>query len=177
MNEQKRENDLKPTRRFEPWPTAIVLFFLVVFSADAIMVTMGLNSWPGLVNKNPYQHGVQYNKVINAQNRQDKLGWTIELNSKNLVAGKEGKISVTLTGRENIAVQKAQVEGILFRPVGEGSDLAFLLKEEKPGVYSAMITPPKQGNWDVKIRAIKTANVDFRYVERITVQNSKPEEK
>jgi nitrogen fixation protein FixH len=177
MNEQNTDIEQKTTRRFEPWPTAIVLFFLVVFSADAIMVTMGMNSWPGLVNKNPYQNGLKYNKVINAQNRQDKLGWNIKLHSENLVAGKEGKISVTITGRENIAVQKAQVEGILFRPVGEGSDLAFLLKEEKPGQYSAMITPPKQGNWDVKIRAIKTASIDFRYVERITVQKSNPEEK
>ncbi|MBF0443956.1 MAG: FixH family protein [Magnetococcales bacterium] len=177
MNEQNIEIQEKSTRRFEPWPTAIVLFFLVVFSADAIMITMGLNSWPGLVNKNPYQHGLHYNKVINAQSKQDKLGWSIKLHSENLVAGKEGKISVTISGRENIAVQRAQVEGILFRPVGEGSDLAFLLKEEKPGVYSTMITPPKHGNWDVKIRAIKTANVDFRYVERITVQKGNPEEK
>ncbi|MBF0193218.1 MAG: FixH family protein [Magnetococcales bacterium] len=177
MNEQTTETQEKPARRFEPWPTAIVLFFLVVFSADAIMITMGLNSWPGLVNKNPYQNGINYNKVIQAQNKQDKLGWSIKLNSESLVAGQEGKISVSITGKENIAVQKAQVEGILFRPVGEGIDIAFLLKEEKPGLYSAMITPPKEGNWDVKIRAIKSASADFRYVERITVQQSKPEVK
>ncbi|MBF0380895.1 MAG: FixH family protein [Magnetococcales bacterium] len=177
MNEKEIDLEQKPARRFEPWPTAIVIFFLVVFSADAIMITLGMNSWPGLVNKNHYQHGINYNKVINAQNRQDKLGWTIKLNSNNLVAGKEGKIAVTLMGRENKAVEKAQVEGVLFRPVGEGSDLVFLLKEEKPGLYSAMIAPPKKGIWDVKIRATKTSSVDFRYIERITVQQNTTEEK
>jgi nitrogen fixation protein FixH len=174
MKSNTENPDEHAPRRFEPWPTAIVLFFLVVFAADATMVLMGINSWPGLVTDNHYKKGLEYNQVIHAQTAQDQLGWSITLNSKKLVAGRPGEIAVTLTDRENRALQNAQVEGILFRPVGEGHDLAFLLREEKPGIYSTSITPPKPGAWDVKIRARKTSKVDFRYVERITI--SKQEE-
>ena len=144
---------------------------MVVFAANAVMVILGIESWPGLVTQNHYQKGLQYNQVISAQKNQDKLGWSVTLAAESLRAGQPSPLSLHLTDPNNQPVQHAQIEGILFRPLGEGLDLSFLLLEKQPGHYMTMLTPPKPGVWDVKIRARKTAAIDFRYVQRITVAN------
>ncbi|MBF0455580.1 MAG: FixH family protein [Magnetococcales bacterium] len=170
MSSIPEENEQQhPKRRFEPWPTAIVLFFLVVFAANAVMVILGIDSWPGLVSNNHYEQGLAYNQVINAQKAQDKMGWQVQLHANNLQANQTGLLSLLLLDREGEPVKGAQVEGVLFRPLGEGSDITFLLLETEPGHYATTITPSKPGAWDVKISAKKTAKADFRYVERITV--------
>ena len=174
MNSEEQHSPQQTTeRRFEPWPTAIVIFFVVVFIANAIMIMLGRDSWPGLVSKNHYQQGLSYNKVINAQKAQDRLGWSFAIEGvSQLVAGESGDMVLRLSDSTGKPVRHAQVEGILFRPLGEGVDLGFLMQENAPGLYSTTLTPPLPGAWDIKIRVQKTAAVDLRYVERITVANN-----
>ncbi|MBF0447057.1 MAG: FixH family protein [Magnetococcales bacterium] len=176
MNSEHPETDQPPKKRFEPWIVAIFIFFAIVFAANAVMVVLGINSWPGLVAQNHYQKGLQYNQVIDAQKAQDQLGWQVNLNTDRLQPAESGKLSISLNDRENKPVQGAQVEGILFRPLGEGADQRFLLLEERPGLYSATINPAKPGVWDVKIRIQKSSGIDFRYVKRITLADLRNKE-
>jgi nitrogen fixation protein FixH len=171
MNVNSTQKQPPTTRRFEPWPTAIVIFFIVVFAANITMVLLGIDSWPGLVAENHYQKGLTYNQVINAQQAQDKLGWQIALRSDKLIVNQTGQLSVFLTDQDNQPIQSVRMEGILFRPVGEGVDIRFTFQEEEPGIYRSTIMPPRPGNWDVKLKIQSASQVDFRYVERIMVAN------
>jgi nitrogen fixation protein FixH len=176
MNTESKPPPSTPTWKLDSWAIAIIVFFLIVFAANAVLVILGQQSWPGLVTENHYQKGLEYNQVIAAQKKQEKLGWQIRLLNDPLFSEKPGLLSVMLTGREGKPIENASVEGVLFRPLGEGSDQPFLMRQAKPGLYTTTITPPKPGEWDIKIRAKTTAKSDFRYVERITVGSTQNKE-
>lgn len=159
--------------RLDRWGWGIILFFLVIFAANAVLVVMGQRSWPGLVTVNHYQKGLAYNQVLQAQKQQDALNWTVTLQSDRLQAQRAGRVWLQVTDRDGQPVRGALVEGFLVRPVGGESDVQFVMQADEPGRYVTRITPPAPGVWDVKIRLLtKETGVDFRYVERITVSTN-----
>ncbi len=153
----------------EPWPLAIILFFVVVFIVNAIFIHLAQSSWNGVVTENHYEKGLAYNQVIEAQRRQEALGWRGRLieNQSTVVDGKRSLIFV-LTDRSGQPVRQGLVTGRLQRPIRSDHDRSFLMNEIEPGRYQAKLAFPLPGAWDVKIEA-KTADGPFRFNRRIQV--------
>jgi nitrogen fixation protein FixH len=158
----------KSDRKLEPWPVAIVSFFVVVLIANIIMIYLGQNSWPGLVTNDHYNKGLAYNEVLAAQEFQDRLGWQAGL--KVAQPAKDGKVKLlfTLKNRDGIRIIDAEVKGELLRPLGDGKRHNVILSVDSQGDYVGNLNVAQAGNWDVQIIA-KAQQADFRFVERISV--------
>lgn len=154
-------------RRFEPWPVVIVLFFLVVFFANALLVYKATSSWNGLVTDKYYKEGLAYNDVIRDQDAQNALGWTLSL-THDLRADQVGRVRLVLNDRQGGPVTGAEGRARFFRPTTEGYDQNIILKESKPGVYVGSLRISLPGSWDLKA-FFRLGKDQFRYAERLHV--------
>lgn len=152
--------------RLEPWPLAIVLFFLVVFVVNAVFISLSMRTWTGLVTDGAYVKGLAFNQVLHAQHQQDALGWQIKLDSTGLSVGQEGELIVTISDRNGQPISKAEVKGLLFRPIQQAMDRSFVMSGQQPGQYKATVLIPLPGQWDVKLQAVVGSD-SYRYVHRI----------
>ncbi|MBF0400615.1 MAG: FixH family protein [Magnetococcales bacterium] len=166
MDTKTQQDSPKRWGRFEPWPTAIVLFFVVVFIVNAAFVIVGQQSWSGLVTEGAYVKGLAFNRVLEAQQQQERLGWKLSLDSAKMVVGQSGPLSLSLRDRDDQPLAAAQIQGVLFRPVQAGTDYPFTMQEEQPGLYSVALKVPLPGQWDVKLAIVAPAG-EYRYVQRI----------
>ncbi|MBF0272701.1 MAG: FixH family protein [Magnetococcales bacterium] len=155
--------------RLEPWPTAIVLFFVVVVVVNLIFIRLSMTTWSGVVTEGAYDKGVAYNQVLKAQQAQDALGWRVTLDESALLAGQEGALRLSILDRQGQPVAGARVEGDLMRPGQKGLDRAFSMTEPHPGVYEARLHMPLPGLWDLKLR-IDGAGGEYRLARRIQTQ-------
>ncbi|MBF0177074.1 MAG: FixH family protein [Magnetococcales bacterium] len=155
-------------RRWGPWRLSLFLFALVVILANVALVYYASASWTGVVTQNPYEKGLAYNKVLAEQQLQDSLGWQGTLQTGTPRVGAPEPMVFTLTQRDGTPLQGAAVTLQTFRPVAAGHDQHVVLSEIAPGQYTARISFPLPGVWEVKISAI-AHQAAFRHAQRIHV--------
>ncbi|MBF0190759.1 MAG: FixH family protein [Magnetococcales bacterium] len=159
----------KPVFRLEPWPTAIVLFFVVVVVVNLIFIRLSMTTWNGVVTEGAYDKGVAYNQVLKAQREQDALGWRVTVDESALRVGQEGTLQLSILDRQGSPVAGARVEGELTRPGQKELDRTFSMTEQRPGVYEARLHLSLPGLWDLKWR-IDGAGGEYRLARRIQTQ-------
>lgn len=169
MDQSNKEFPKKGWLRTEPWPVAIVLFFLVIFAVNAVFIRLSMHSWTGLVTEGSYVKGLAYNEVLKAQQAQDALGWRGQLDTSGLRTGGEGRLSFSVWDRNGQPLSDAHIQGVLFRPVQQGMDVEFVMTSEKPGLYSTRLVVPLPGQWDVKLH-VAVGELEYRYAQRIHLQ-------
>ncbi len=161
-----------PSKRIEPFLLGVGLLFLVVFLVNGAFVYWALHSFTGLVTDKAYDQGVAFNETIQAQQKQDALGWQGEVTTV-LQSGQSGSVQFTLRDRSGQPVSGARVTGLLFRPVQAGMDQPLILAEGQPGVYQGTVTVPQPGQWEVRLEATAPTG-SFRHARRIQVPLSTP---
>ncbi len=152
--------------RWIPW--AFVGFFLVVVAANAIMIGIGIVTWPGLETENAYQRGLVYNRALEALEAQAALGWQVGFDFTQ-DGERQGTLTVTLEDRFGNLLQQADVRAEFVRPTHAGSDFALDLEHEYGGRYTARVELPLAGQWDVYVTATDRGRT-FRLHRRIFVQ-------
>jgi nitrogen fixation protein FixH len=160
--------------RLEPWPTAIVLFFVVVVAVNLLLVRFSQTSWTGLVTEGAYKKGLAFNKTLEAQQAQEALGWEVLLDTSPLRVGAAGHLRLSLRDRQGAPLPGAQIQGVLFRPVHQGVDQPFTMREEQPGLYNASLSVPMPGHWEVRLEMTAPAG-HYRHVQRIQLPAPPPE--
>lgn len=163
-----------PARRLEPWPIVIIIFFLVVFAANGVLVYLSQSTWNGLITEDAYNKGVTFNQALQAQRQQEALGWQVRVATGKLVSGQQARLLLTLLDREGHPLTGVQAQGVLFRPVREGRDQPLIFTEESPGVLVAMVTPPLPGSWDIKVRITHGEQPEYRLAQRVLVAATTP---
>ncbi|MBF0622218.1 MAG: FixH family protein [Magnetococcales bacterium] len=156
-------------QRIEPWPVAIILFFVVVFIANFALVYLAQSSWTGLTTENHYEKGLAYNDVIAAQQAQNAMEWHVDLVVKPLEANRDERLVIRILDRQDMPVTGVEVDGVLFRPVPSGYDKPLKLVEQDAGVYATDLKIDLAGNWDVKL-AIHHSGGLYRFHRAITVK-------
>jgi nitrogen fixation protein FixH len=157
--------DSKPIDRWMPW--LFVLFFLVVFVVNGIMVYVGAVSWTGLETKQHYVKGLAYNKTLDAVDRQKARGWTGALSIRPEVQGRVN-LDFVLHDKQEHAIAGATVTARLVRPTSEGHDLEVRMDDYGRGRYVGVAKLDLRGQWDVRVVA-KHPSGDFRLTRRIVV--------
>ncbi|MBF0179938.1 MAG: FixH family protein [Magnetococcales bacterium] len=155
---------------FETWPTAIVLFFVVVVGVNILFVWLGRSTWTGVVTEQAYDKGLAFNRILDDQKSQDALGWRVTLSDAGLRVGEAGRLSVAVRDREGNPLSGARIDGELIRPVAQGMDQAFFMSAAEEGGYRAELTVPLPGWWEVRLR-IEANGSRYRYVQRIRLSD------
>lgn len=150
----------RPSDRFIPW--YIVAFFVAQAMLFAWFTYVAKATYTGLVTEQAYEKGLAYNSIIEKAGAQAALG----LNSK--IEYGSGQVVFLLRDRDGRPVNGAKVTGILFRPVHDGMDVSFEMKEDN-GAYRTAISPPEKGLWEVRLRAA-TAQGEYQASQRIVVE-------
>lgn len=139
--------------RIIPW--YFVMFFVVIAAVNAVMVTLAVRTHSGVVTDHPYEKGLAYNKVIAAEEAQEKLGW------KGTLTLKGDRIEFSLKSKNGNEITPPQATAYFTRPTSQGHDFSALLKQGK-----AVVTFPESGVWDVRVKA-RVDEIEYQQTARI----------
>ena len=132
-----------PKKSYAPW--YLVGFFVVLAIMDGIFVTIATRTHTGVVTDEAYNRGLAYNETIEAAEAQDALGWqsSVRLDDTGLVFEITDTVGKPLSG--------ASVRAEISRPLEADQGQIVSLNEARPGVYSADIEFPADGQWDARV--------------------------
>ncbi len=156
-------------KRADWWiPWVFVGGFLVVLTANVILVVFAATSWTGLETDDAYRKGVSYNVALAAARAQDQLGWqsSIVLTAG---AGERAVLEVSLADKNGAPLYGAKVSALFVRPTHTGSDLTVEMRELERGRYQAEVDLPLAGLWDVKVAARRDGKA-FQATQRVVAE-------
>lgn len=135
---------MQASDRLIPW--YFVAFFAVIALVDGAMVTMAIKTNTGLVTDHPYEKGLAYNRVIEAERKQEALGWKggITLNG--------GILRFSLVDKSLKPVRAAKVIAVFTRPAKAGMDFSAVLKPVGDS-WEAQVPFPAPGLWEARVYA------------------------
>lgn len=122
--------------------------FGAVLSVNLVMVWLALDSWPGLVSNTAYQDGLNFNRVLEAGERQNELGWRISVEAPG------GVVELVVAQEDGSPVEGLSMAATAYRPAAEGNDRSLDLHEVAPGIYRANEALPLSGNWTIFVDAM-----------------------
>lgn len=137
-------------------------FFGFIAMVNAVMVTLAVRSHSGTVTEHPYEKGLAYNQVVEAEEKQRKLGWDgrITLQSNNDIY----TFAFELRDKNKIVITPENVTVHFTRPTQAGLDFSVTLSDGK-----AVIVFPAKGAWLARVNAMHEG-VHYQQSKRIMVQ-------
>lgn len=150
-------------RKSDKWiPYYFVLFFVVVAAVNAFFVYKALHSYSGVVIDNAYEHGLAYNKTLDAAEAEKNSGISQQLTYQN------GVLSWVIRDKEGKPVNNAKVHATFLRAVQDGKDFDRNLTFSGNGQYKVSVNAPLPGVWTAKCEATWN-NQSFRTTYHIFV--------
>jgi nitrogen fixation protein FixH len=144
----------------------VLAMFGVIVAVNLVFVYLAIDTFTGVTRENPYQEGLAYNEVLSARETLRDLGWQGDVTFTQ-VNSSEDSITVTLTDGAGAPLSGLILAGSLRRPTHEGMDQALSWREDAPGAYSALVTLPRRGNWDLEVTADDGRNPPFEMKTRL----------
>lgn len=142
-------------------PLYFVAFFVGLAILDGIFVYLAVSTQNGLVTENAYEKGLNYNEAIEKAEGTKDTAQDIAFEA---LGNREAKIYYS---NEN-DLKSAKLMAI--RPVEDGKDFELeLQKNVNEPAYSANITFPEKGVWDILVIA-ETENAEFRKKKRVFIK-------
>lgn len=152
--------------RFKGWHFLLILLamFGVVFTANGIFLYHAVNSFPGEAVPKSYLQGVEYNRQIEARERQSALGWSAAMG---LVDRRAGPTLVAQirnadgNGMSNLDVM-AEIRRLA---TNEGARLVTM-ELSGDGEYSVVLDKIGAGAWEVRLEAFKPGEETSTFTAR-----------
>lgn len=145
--------------------TLLLNFFGVVAGVNAVMIHYAVSTFRGEQEASPYEHGLAFNKDIEAAREQEALGWKVSASvSRN--AGGAALVEVVVTDAAQSPVTGLAFSGELDSPADKKLDKHLMLAEAAPGVYSGSVAS-NAGQWDLLLEARRDGAPMFRSKNRV----------
>ncbi|MEQ8404865.1 MAG: FixH family protein [Oceanicaulis sp.] len=137
------------TFRIKGWHVlaGMVAFFGVIFTVNAIFITVALDTFPGEETRRSYVQGLAYNDVIAEREAQAALGWSAAANLT------PTQVLVAVTDADGAPVANLQFTGTLQHPANMQLDRTLAFEELRPGVYGADTQGLEEGLWTLSAEA------------------------
>jgi nitrogen fixation protein FixH len=135
-----------------------VAFFGFIAAVNAVMVTIALRTHSGVVTDHPYEKGLAYNQVVEAQEKQEALGWKSDIHYAN------GRLHFTLQDKENKVIHPDKATATITRPTQQGMDFKVTLQGRETAIDF-----PAKGLWEVRIDAAYQ-DVQYQHTKRIVIE-------
>lgn len=143
----------------------LVLFFGVIVSVNATILTVALRTMPGVETRSAYETSQHFNEEIARQHARDARGW------KAAVAlarqGEGAALGVTLVDRAGRPLSGFTATARLRHPATSARDHAVTLNERQPGRYEADLDRVEAGSWILELQAKRGEEVVFVSRSRI----------
>lgn len=159
------KRDKEEAMKKSPWPAAIITFFAVVFAVNFGFLYLAIATDDGLTDPDYYRKGLFYDRELRAERA---LGWQVGLTVEPAPGSVlKNRVRVEVTKKDGAPLEGAEVKVVFRRPATDDYDREFGLAPAGPA-YSAEVTVPLEGYWDVVVVAGKDGHTMDR-VFRIKV--------
>lgn len=135
-----------------------VVFFGFIAAVNGVMMTYAIRTHSGTVTDHPYEKGLAYNKVVEAQEKQEALGW------KGTIDYKNGALHFTLHDKSAQLLEWQKAVATITRPTQSGLDFTVELNGTETPVKF-----PVNGIWNIRIDAV-VGDTHFQQSKRIVVE-------
>jgi nitrogen fixation protein FixH len=147
--------------------TLLLSFFGVIAGVNAIMIHYAVSTFRGEQEVSPYEHGLAYNKDIEAARAQQALGWNVSASVSRDTDGK-ALVEIVVTDAAQAPVTGLAFTSALDSPTDKKLDKQLPLSETAPGVYSGHVAA-NAGQWDLLLEASRDSEHVFRSKNRIAL--------
>lgn len=173
---EKQHADNRGGGRWFHWaPAVIVIFFVLLFALDGVLVVVSREGLPGpiadrLLPRTGVQQPVRsvfpgtvandfqkkesmYNEHLAQVKRQQERGWQVNKGwLKTPLVGARVPFQVKVTESDGEPVRFAEVSGVFQRPSDSRLDQVFVMKEIQPGLYRVILALPEPGVWNLALK-------------------------
>ncbi|GAB4543497.1 MAG: hypothetical protein Fur0020_12980 [Thermodesulfovibrionia bacterium] len=125
--------------------TLVIIVTIIGLSAVIGSIIVGTMVFEGKVTERPYETGLRYDEMEKAK---EEIIFDIE--TKDLKKG-ENELIFTLKDKEGRPITDPQLTLKVSRPSTALYDRQYPLNFNSPGRYSARVSFPLHGYWDIKI--------------------------
>ena len=148
--------------------TMLILFFGVVVSVNATILTMALRTMPGVETRSAYEDSQRFNEEIARQHERDSRGWVATTTLAR--QGEGAALSVTLADRNGGPLAGLAASARLRHPATAARDHDLSLSESRPGRYEASFGTIEAGSWILELQVKRGEDVVFVSRSRITLE-------
>jgi len=145
----------------------LVLFFGVIVSVNATIMTVALRTMPGVETRSAYEASQHFNEEIARQHARDARGWSAAATLAR--QGEGAALGVTLTDRLGQPLSGFTATARLRHPATAARDHDLVLSESQPGRYEARFDQIEAGSWIFELQARRGEEVVFVSRSRITL--------
>jgi nitrogen fixation protein FixH len=147
---------------------SLFAFFGTMFVANGALVYYAFSTFSGEEEASPYEHGLAYDKDIEAARAQEARGWNVSLGVQRPQPGAPASVALTIHDADNEALAGLDVSASFEFPTDKHLDRRVGLIETQVGEYRAEV-PLRAGQWDVVIEAKSEGERLFRSRNRVTL--------
>lgn len=167
---RRRMGEEDSGRWFHWAPATLVVFFIVIATVDAIIITLskeGMSekvlrmisprdegnrsvstAFPGTTSHDFQEKEVLYNEYLEQLEIQRQRGWQVKKGFVTTPYAEEPVIfQVQVLDKSGVAIEGAQVQGRFLRPSDKREDFNIDLTEVKPGLFQQEVRMSLPGRW------------------------------
>lgn len=144
MKKKKRS-----TAKASKIPYIFFAFFGVIISVNLVYIYVAQKTWRGTTTDESYQKGLDYNAVLEQKEKQESLGWQVELKPINM-GNSTMLFTLNLLDKNSFAITDADISIMFKRPTQDGFDFS-VPADTSHETYSFKVKFPLKGQWDAVI--------------------------
>lgn len=145
----------------------LVLFFGVIVSVNATILTVALRTMPGVETRSAYEVSQNFNTEIARQHERDARGWAADARLSRQDDGVA--LAVALSDRLGKPLAGFATTARLRHPATSARDHEIALTEPAPGRYEARFDHIETGSWILELQAKRGDEVVFLSRSRVTL--------
>ncbi|MGO9674949.1 MAG: FixH family protein [Methylocella sp.] len=142
--------------------------FGVIFAVNGFMAYSAISTFTGETEPSPYEHGLAYQKDVEAAKAQAALGWNVTAHVARDDSG-AAAIEVRMQDRSGAPLKGLGVAARLESPANVKFDTSAALAETAPGLYAGRVAVGP-GPWDFEIEATQGGARVFKSENRIALR-------
>ena len=135
----------------------ISLFFGVMISVNATMVTLALRSHPGEDVERSYTQGINYNETLERRRIQESLGWQARFNVV------ENRLLLQMSDREGNPLSDLVLAGSMRHPTRTALDCPIMMESMGEGRYEIDLPCVLEGRWSVRLASQNLPPFEVEY--------------
>lgn len=144
----------------------LAAFFGVVIAANLALVTLAIDTLPGVEVDSAYRASLAFNAEAAAAQAQAARGWRV---AAHVERDADGGARVRIEARDKAG---APLGGVAFsawlaRPTDRREDRAVALNEREAGLFVGAAAPVGPGQWDLVIEGTRGAERLYRSRNRV----------
>ena len=166
MQEPTPNTDAPRLSRAWVWPLAVVGMLSVSMTVCAITVIAAVGDPSYAIEDDYYQKAVDWDHSREVELASKDLGWR----SDATLTTSDGVLTVALNDGDGSPVSAASVRALVFHHARRGDAQDLVLRSQGDGRYTAMLNRPREGQWQVRIRASRGRD---RFVRTLDIISKK----